>query len=282
MQKDQSPISTRNYSREIVKPAKPLFTNQHFSSPPKRGFTNTFPSNLQISYNGAFGIRSAPDSSLSSPCRSPMRGVCPEQSTSSDLDVSSLGSGPCSSTGLGHSSIRGEMSGKLLWQQRKGSTECSPIPSPKIKSPGPSSRIQSGTVTPLHPRAVGGAALDSPTNCPDDGKLISHRLPLPPITIYNSSPYSPSNSVAMISSPAPRSPGRAEIPTSPGSCWKKGKLIGRGTFGHVYVGFNRWVSQIFWSFKEFDPSHPFITFMLPKSWVSDCILASVLILWFCS
>ncbi|RWR72213.1 Protein kinase domain-containing protein [Cinnamomum micranthum f. kanehirae] len=238
VQKDQSPISTRNYSREIVKPAKPLFTNQHFSSPPKRGFTNTFPSNLQISYNGAFGIRSAPDSSLSSPCRSPMRGVCPEQSTSSDLDVSSLGSGPCSNTGLGHNSIRGEMTGRLLWQQRKGSTECSPIPSPKIKSPGPSSRIQSGTVTPLHPRAGGGAALDSPTNCPDDGKLTSHRLPLPPITIYKSSPYSPSNSAAMISSPAPRSPGRAEIPTSPGSYWKKGKLIGRGTFGHVYVGFN--------------------------------------------
>ncbi|KAF8369438.1 hypothetical protein HHK36_032553 [Tetracentron sinense] len=41
-----------------------------------------------------------------------------------------------------------------------------------------------------------------------------------------------------MSSSVPRSPGRAETPTSPGSRWKKGKLLGRGTFGHVYVGFN--------------------------------------------
>jgi hypothetical protein len=41
----------------------------------------------------------------------------------------------------------------------------------------------------------------------------------------------------------PRSPGRAENPTSPGSRWKKGKLLGRGTFGHVYVGFNRYKPQ---------------------------------------
>jgi hypothetical protein len=41
----------------------------------------------------------------------------------------------------------------------------------------------------------------------------------------------------------PRSPGRAENPTSPGSRWKKGKLLGRGTFGHVYLGFNRYKPQ---------------------------------------
>ena len=36
-----------------------------------------------------------------------------------------------------------------------------------MTSPDPSSRIQSGTVTPLHPRP-GAAAAESPTNRPDD------------------------------------------------------------------------------------------------------------------
>lgn len=40
----------------------------------------------------------------------------------------------------------------------------------------------------------------------------------------------------------PRSPGRTENPPIPGSRWKKGRLIGRGTFGHVYLGFNRSVA----------------------------------------
>ncbi|XAR71706.1 Mitogen-activated protein kinase kinase kinase [Bertholletia excelsa] len=102
--------------------------------------------------------------------------------------------------------------------------------SPRMNSPGPSSRNHSGAVTPLHPRA-GGAATD-------DGKKRSHPLPLPPpITIPTASPFSRSNS-AVASPSMPRSPVRAENPTNPGSCWKKGKLLGRGTFGHVYFGFN--------------------------------------------
>ncbi|RZC71630.1 hypothetical protein C5167_034801 [Papaver somniferum] len=49
---------------------------------------------------------------------------------------------------------------------------------------------------------------------------------------------SPSSSAAGSSS-VPRSPRRAETLVLPGSRRKKGKLLGRGTFGHVYVGFNR-------------------------------------------
>ncbi|XP_058076068.1 mitogen-activated protein kinase kinase kinase YODA-like isoform X2 [Magnolia sinica] len=242
LHKDQYPNITRKNSGEILKPANLLFNNQSLSSSPKRGHTSNLPQ------YGAFGIGSAPDSSMSSPSRSPMRAVCPEQIASSAFwaskpypDVALLGSGQCSSPGSGHNSghnsMGGDMSGQLFWQHSRGSPECSPIPSPRMTSPGPSSRIQSGAVTPLHPRA-GGATPESPTSWADDGKQQSHRLPLPPLTICNTSPFSPSNSGVTSSSSVPRSPGRAENPTSPGSRWKKGKLIGRGTFGHVYVGFN--------------------------------------------
>ncbi|KAG6656092.1 hypothetical protein CIPAW_05G263800 [Carya illinoinensis] len=125
---------------------------------------------------------------------------------------------------------------KIFWQQSRGSPEYSPVRSPRMTSPGPSSRIHSGAVTPTHPRA-GGTSTDSQMSWPDDAKQKSHRLPLPPITISNTSPFSHSNSAATSPS-VPRSPGRAENPASPGSRWKKGKLLGRGTFGHVYVGFN--------------------------------------------
>lgn len=177
---------------------------------------------------------------MSSPSRSPISAFGPEQVINCGL-WAGLGSGHCSSPGSGHNSghnsIGGDMLGQLFWQTNRCSPECSPIPSPRMTSPGPSSRIHSGAVTPLHPRAA-GTSVESPTGRPDDGRQKSHRLPLPPITISNTCPFSPSYSTA--TSPSlPRSPNRAENPTSPGSRWKKGRLLGRGTFGHVYLGFNR-------------------------------------------
>ncbi|CAK9160919.1 unnamed protein product [Ilex paraguariensis] len=240
MVKDRSSVTQTN-SMEALKPANILFN----PSPSKRRPLSSHVPNLQVPYHGAF--YSAPDSSMSSPSRSPMRAFGNEQVINSAFwagktypDLSFIGSGHCSSPGSGynsgHNSMVGDMSGQLFWQPSRSSPEYSPIPSPRMNSPGPSSRIQSGAVTPLHPRA-GGAALESQTSWPDDGKQQSHRLPLPPVTVPNSSIFSPSNSAATSPS-VPRSPGRAEILASPGSRWKKGKLLGRGTFGHVYVGFN--------------------------------------------
>ncbi|XP_043716092.1 mitogen-activated protein kinase kinase kinase YODA-like [Telopea speciosissima] len=245
MHKDHSPIITRKNSTEALKPANLSFNNQILSTSSKRGPLSNYAPNLLIPPRGAFG--SAPDSSMSSPSRSPMRAFGTDQISSSAFwgakpytDVSLLGSGHCSSPGSGHNSghnsMGGDMSGQLFWQASRGSPECSPIPSPRMTSPGPSSRIHSGAVTPLHPRA-GGAATESSTGWQEDGKQ-SHRLPLPPISVSNSSPFPTPSSPPTMSSSLPRSPGRAENPTSPGSRWKKGRLLGRGTFGHVYVGFN--------------------------------------------
>ncbi|XP_010547897.1 PREDICTED: mitogen-activated protein kinase kinase kinase YODA-like isoform X3 [Tarenaya hassleriana] len=84
------------------------------------------------------------------------------------------------------------------------------------RSPG---RCSPRPTSPLH-YPSSGVILDSPAEC--------HPLPLPP-----SSPTSPS---AVHGS---RTGGGSET-SSPHSVskWKKGKLLGRGTFGQVYQGFN--------------------------------------------
>ncbi|KAJ9704087.1 hypothetical protein PVL29_005393 [Vitis rotundifolia] len=68
--------------------------------------------------------------------------------------------------------------------------------------------------------------MDSLTGKQEEGRSC-HRLPLPP-----GSPTSPS---ALSST---RTCVVTESTTCNMSKWKKGRLLGRGTFGHVYVGFN--------------------------------------------
>ncbi|ESW24217.1 hypothetical protein PHAVU_004G112000 [Phaseolus vulgaris] len=245
MPKDLSSTVSQINSRETKKPANILGNHMSSTSPKRRPLSNHV-SNLQIPPHGAFC--SAPDSSKSSPSRSPLRVFGTEKVLNSAFwagkpysEINLGGSGHCSSPGSGHNSghnsMGGDMSGQLFWQPSRGSPEYSPVPSPRMTSPGPSSRIQSGAVTPIHPRA-GGTPNESQTGRVDDGKQQSHRLPLPPLAVTNTLPFSHSNSAA--TSPSmPRSPGRADNPISPGSRWKKGKLLGRGTFGHVFVGFNK-------------------------------------------
>lgn len=192
---------------------------------------------------------------MSSPSRSP-RPICPDHILTSAFwavkphaDVTFLGSGQCSSPGSGqtsgHNSVGGDMLSQLFLQPTRGSPECSPVPSPRMISPGPSSRVHSGSVSPLHPRS-GGLAPESPTSRHDDGKKKqTHKLPLPPLSIAHS-PFFPNNSTPSSPISVPRSPGRTENPSSPASRWKKGKLIGRGTSGHVYVGFNRYLFSYVW------------------------------------
>ncbi|KAL1556973.1 mitogen-activated protein kinase kinase kinase [Salvia divinorum] len=98
--------------------------------------------------------------------------------------------------------------------------------SPLLRSPGRGSRCSTTPVSPLHAR-LSGMSLDSPGGKLEEGKSEFHKLPLPP-----SSPASPS------ALPTPRSPGTNESSSYNASKWRKGKLLGRGTFGHVYLGFN--------------------------------------------
>ncbi|KAJ6353811.1 hypothetical protein OIU76_002770 [Salix suchowensis] len=108
-------------------------------------------------------------------------------------------------------------------------------PGPRSRSPVPSSRAASRPTSPLH-TLFGGMSIDSPTGRLEDGKNECHPLPLPP-----GSPTSPS------SLPGPKTAGVTEMSTL--SRWNKGKLLGRGTFGHVYLGFNSGSGQ-FCAIKE--------------------------------
>ncbi|KAF5745134.1 mitogen-activated protein kinase kinase kinase YODA [Tripterygium wilfordii] len=94
------------------------------------------------------------------------------------------------------------------------------------RSPGPASRGATSPTSPLNPR-LGGTSLESPTRRSEDGRSQGHPLPLPP-----GSPTSPS------ALPTTRSGGVTENAPCSLSKWKKGRLLGRGTFGHVYLGFN--------------------------------------------
>uniref|UniRef100_A0A0D6QUG8 mitogen-activated protein kinase kinase kinase n=1 Tax=Araucaria cunninghamii TaxID=56994 RepID=A0A0D6QUG8_ARACU len=244
----QSPmLSRKNSGQDILRPGSALSYQNNLSTSPKRGFLHNreAPTHIQIPVNGILG--SAPDSSMSSPSRSPMRVYGSEQShnnalwaTKPNFEMALFGSGHCSSPGSGHNSghnsMGGDFAGQPFWQQSRGSPENSPTPSPRMTS-GPSSRVQSGAVTPLHPRAA-GAGPESPTIWLEEGQHPGHRLPLPPLSISNSSPFAASCSASSSSSAVPRSPNRADNPPSPGSRWKKGNLLGRGTFGHVYAGLN--------------------------------------------
>nr|XP_029122490.1 mitogen-activated protein kinase kinase kinase 3 isoform X2 [Elaeis guineensis] len=83
----------------------------------------------------------------------------------------------------------------------------------RAPSSPPGSRGHPFPTSPRHPRAF-NLCPGSPTYKQDDLRSPPHPLPLPP--------GSPSSSSTR----------------SLQSQWKKGKLLGRGTFGHVYLGFN--------------------------------------------
>ena len=97
----------------------------------------------------------------------------------------------------------------------------------RSRSPCPGSRGPTSPTSPLH-HQLSGVSVDSPTGRKDEGKSQCHKLPLPP-----GSPTSPS---ALHST---RSCGVNENTPCTLSKWRKGRLLGRGTFGHVYLGFNR-------------------------------------------
>ncbi|PNX74970.1 mitogen-activated protein kinase kinase kinase 3 [Trifolium pratense] len=100
------------------------------------------------------------------------------------------------------------------------------------KSPGPGLRGPTSPTSPLHAR-LHVLSLDSPTGRQEDGRSECHPLPLPP-----GSPTSPS----LPNSTRPN--GLLENSTANRGRWKKGKLLGRGTFGHVYLGFNSESGQL--------------------------------------
>ncbi|KAK8673720.1 hypothetical protein V6N13_112037 [Hibiscus sabdariffa] len=99
----------------------------------------------------------------------------------------------------------------------------------RSRSPGPGSRGPTSPTSPLH-HQLSAVSIESPTGRKEDGKSVCHKLPLPP--------GSPTSSSASLPSSSTRACGVSENTPCTLSKWRRGRLLGRGTFGHVYLGFN--------------------------------------------
>jgi hypothetical protein len=182
-----------------------------------------------------------PDSSISSPAPSPRSFLAAQRNVEPVVAGSGQSSSPRSAATSAYNSSQGDPA--LVSQQAE---EPSPAPSPRLRSPGPSCGT-SATVSPLHPRAgrLGSLGPEQPTTWHEEprGQYPPQPLPLPPPPTNGNTLYPP---VPMSSAPSPsavtpRGTSRAHDPSGPGATtrWQKGKLLGSGTFGNVYVGFNK-------------------------------------------
>nr|GEZ27943.1 mitogen-activated protein kinase kinase kinase YODA-like [Tanacetum cinerariifolium] len=104
-----------------------------------------------------------------------------------------------------------------------------------VSSSGGDSSVSSAAADNDLFRGYGDAKFSSQPESLNRSREVGHPLPLPP-----TSPTSPPTRVC-------NSPSRPSIVSNVknlenASCqlskWKKGRLLGRGTFGHVYLGFN--------------------------------------------
>ncbi|XP_022880658.1 mitogen-activated protein kinase kinase kinase 3-like [Olea europaea var. sylvestris] len=132
--------------------------------------------------------------------------------SSSDSSVSSFGSFDDHPHTVDHGAFRTNVDNKS---------------SPVLRSPGRGLRHGTNIMTSPHRSRYGVISSDSPTGRSEDGKSEFYRLPLPPT--------SPTSPFALLS---PRSPGVNESSHNSLTKWRKGRLLGRGSFGHVYLGFS--------------------------------------------
>ncbi|XAR73957.1 Mitogen-activated protein kinase kinase kinase [Bertholletia excelsa] len=153
-------------------------------------------------------INSAPTSAFSSPGLSPLRG---NVDVFSSHHISPLDINP----GVGFSQIYPEKTAL--------SVDSSPLHSPLV-SPLRDARSPNRPTSPLHKKL----SVEAPAVWRDNyAQSNCHPLPLPP----------PATSPSRPTSNPQFTPTQGLLPRK--SQWQKGKLIGRGTFGSVYVATNR-------------------------------------------
>ncbi|KAG6530054.1 mitogen-activated protein kinase kinase kinase 5-like isoform X1 [Zingiber officinale] len=172
-------------------------------------------------YAGASAFRlnipskSVPTSGFSSPVHSPL--CSPRRSSNVDFStfaIATPGQQVWSSPERSSTELLPAFSPDKVVQ----SPDHSPRNSPTIRSPDPRSRNLSTPSSPLNTKMFGDNSASSPEN---GGNVNGHPLPLPPGAV------SPAHS------------GNGVKPEALKSQWKKGKLIGSGTFGNVYEATNR-------------------------------------------
>ncbi|XP_026398216.1 mitogen-activated protein kinase kinase kinase 5-like isoform X3 [Papaver somniferum] len=189
-----------------------------------------------------FPAKSAPASGLSSPVLSPRR-----------MSTGDFGSTYIPSQGLQTWSTQEFAAADILhpgYSHRASpenifaSPDLSPLPSPRARSPGWNHlKSPSGPSSPLHHKSSldSNSTMSSAWHDNSGHQVTGHRLPLPPGVAMPSMSTSsvPQNIVA-----------KPETPSMTNQ-WQKGKLIGRGTFGSVYVASNR-ITGALCAMKEVD------------------------------
>lgn len=186
----------------------------------------TCPYNLRVN----IPARSAPTSGFSSPTPSPPRfssGEFLPSSNATFLDFQSPG----------FDSFQG-YSSQMSPVRTPRTPDYSPFHSPTNRSPCLSPKNPTAVSFSLHPQLLSGGSVTWPEK---NGHVTVHPLPLPPTALM---PLElPQHLKAPRPSESPISHQTMEIAHVPSmkSQWQKGKLIGRGTFGSVFVATNRYV-----------------------------------------
>lgn len=178
--------------------------------------------NNRVNFKLDVPTRSAPTSSLSSPA------VSPQRTSTGNLFLSQNVSPQVfqgwSAPEMPVFDMVTGFTPQMSPEQTMFSTDNSPLHSPTVKSPHVNPRSPSGPASPLHPKI----SLETSTARRENNSHANvHRLPLPP---------------GVVAPPQASSihPVIAKTESFPMTTqWQKGKLIGRGTFGSVYVATNR-------------------------------------------
>ncbi|XP_043689572.1 mitogen-activated protein kinase kinase kinase 5-like isoform X2 [Telopea speciosissima] len=178
--------------------------------------------NVRSNYMLNVPVNSAPTSGFSSPARSPRR-FSTGDFLSSPFMVSQ-GFQVWSAPEFPSLDMPTGLSPRASPEKLISSTDCSPLYSPTITGPGLNARSPSGAASPiLHKQSAESSSAWHESN----GHVTVHPLPLPP-----GATITPQQAFVHQATSKPET-------SSMTSQWQKGKLIGRGTFGSVYVATNR-------------------------------------------
>lgn len=142
--------------------------------------------------------------------------------------------------------------------------------SPNTRSPQNSSRNSSRASSPMNKTVVGDSSVSSQAAI----FINSHPLPLPPgasspLSTSTTAPLHRSAPLPAPASSSPQVPSRPEF--SSATNWQKGKLIGRGTFGSVYVATNLYVVFLIYIFIFF------FMYKYNTGYINLCFLSSHLL-----
>ncbi|KAJ7958117.1 mitogen-activated protein kinase kinase kinase YODA-like [Quillaja saponaria] len=214
-----SPVAPRKFSRGDVFPSYVAKNSANSLNNNSKGFSQDVDIEA-INYNSRrhSSVRSAPTSVFSSPTASPRR--------SSNVEFFPLSCGVCCEFQNNHAGCSSKKESPVKTQRSAGH---SPLHSPTGHGYYLNPKSQEGVAIHQHHKLVN---MEWPENNSHVAAQCAHPLPLPPRAI------SPVQSSIQPQSAVVHHTLENPFVSSMKGQWQKGKLIGRGTFGSVYMATN--------------------------------------------